>query len=177
MARFNDVKTTFWGDGDGDYGVQPPLTEERVREAEHVLDVALPSPLLDLLRVQNGGRTAARWNAFPTSKSTSWSANHIPFAELMGIGRREHMTSLLDSPYLIEEWGMPSPVVLLFGDGHYWIGLDYRVCGREGEPSVTWFDTEADTELALARDFRSFIEGLTSSSAFDNDVALGQGSL
>ncbi|MFJ2034370.1 hypothetical protein [Streptosporangium sp. NPDC087985] len=88
----------------------------------------------------------------------------------MGIGRSERMTSLLDTPYLIEEWGMPSPVVLLSGDGHHWIGLDYRGCGRAGDPAVAWFDADLNTELALARDFRSFLEGLSSGSASNDDA-------
>ncbi|WP_455357540.1 SMI1/KNR4 family protein [Streptomyces sp. SYSU K217416] len=167
MAQFNEVLATFWADGD--YGVQPPLTDETVREAERVLEVTLPSALLDLLRVQNGGIVAADHDAFPTSQPTSWSEDHVPFDALMGIGPRERMTSLLDTPYLVTEWGLPSPIVLLSGDGHCWIGLDYRGCGPDGDPSVTWFDTDLDTELALATDFRTFVEKLTAGSAFDLD--------
>lgn len=61
--------------------------------------------------------------------------------------------------------------MLLSGDGHYWIGLDYRTCGNDGEPSVTWFDTDFGTELLLAGDFRSFVEGLTAGSAYGDDPA------
>jgi hypothetical protein len=167
MAHFDEVLATFWADGD--FGVQPPLTDETVREAERVLDVTLPSALLALLRVQNGGIVAADHDAFPTRQRTSWSEDHVPFDALMGIGPRERMTSLLDTPYLVTEWGLPSPIVLLSGDGHCWIGLDYRGCGPDGDPSVTWFDTDLDTELALASDFRTFVEKLTAGSAFDLD--------
>ncbi|WP_274564947.1 SMI1/KNR4 family protein [Streptomyces spiramyceticus] len=170
MARFDQVKAAFWGVGD--YGVQLPLTEEMVQEAERELGVTLPSALLDLLRVQNGGSVAAERNVFPTSQPTSWSEDHGPFSDLMGIGRRERMSSLLDTPYLVEEWELPSPIVLLSGDGHYWVGLDYRACGRSGEPSVTWFDPELSTELALAGDFRSFIEGLTRGSLSATTLAV-----
>jgi hypothetical protein len=87
----------------------------------------------------------------------------------MGIGHTQNLISLLDTPYLVTEWDIPSPVVLLSGDGHYWVALDYRANGRHGEPSVTWFDTELRTELALASDFRSLVEGLTASDSFDDD--------
>lgn len=60
------------------------------------------------------------------------------------------------------------PVILLHGDGHWWVALDYRGCGRTGEPSVVWIDDEADV-LFLASDFESFIEGLTSSDQFATD--------
>jgi hypothetical protein len=163
MVRFDEVKATFWGEGD--YGTQPSLNEEAAQGAEHEIGVVLPAALLELLRVQNGGSVSAAWNAFATSQPTSWSQNHVPFTELLGIGRRERRTSLLDTPYLIEEWELPSPIVLLSGDGPCWIGLDYRACARSGEPSVTWFDADLATELALADDFRSFVEALSPSSA------------
>jgi hypothetical protein len=66
---------------------------------------------------------------------------------------------MLDSRHLVEEWDLASAVVLVSGDGHSRIGLDYRVCGRHGEPSVTWFDTDDNRELALAPDLRSFARG------------------
>ncbi|GAA2109205.1 SMI1/KNR4 family protein [Actinomadura alba] len=162
MPRFDDVKATFWDDESR--GALAPVTDESVREAEAVLGVTLPSPLLDLLRAQNGGGVADEWCAFPTGRRTSWSDDEVPFDHLLGIGHGEGVLSLLDTPYLVEEWGLPSPVVLLSGDGHYWIGLDYRRGGPRHEPSVTWFDADLQTEVALAADFRSFVEGLAPAS-------------
>ncbi|MFF8842183.1 SMI1/KNR4 family protein [Streptomyces sp. NPDC015127] len=133
------------------------------------MNVTLPSTLLDLLRHQNGGQVSPSRDAFPTSRPTSWSADHVPFDCLMGIGRSGQALSLLDSPYLADEWGLPPAVVLISGDGHYWIGLDYRACGPHGEPSVTWFDTDDNSELALAPDLRSFIEGLAPADEFENE--------
>ncbi|MER5897572.1 SMI1/KNR4 family protein [Streptomyces sp. NPDC001876] len=164
MGRFDEVTATFWADGD--YGVQQPLTDEMVRDAERVLGVTLPSALLDLLRVRNGGIVGAGHDAFPTGRPTSWSEDHVPFDYLMGIGHSDGLISLLDTPYLVEEWGMPAPLVLLSGDGHCWVGLDYRICGRHGDPTVTWFETDLGAELVLAGDFRSFVEGLTDSERF-----------
>ncbi|MFJ2751182.1 SMI1/KNR4 family protein [Streptomyces sp. NPDC087297] len=171
MARFDEVKATFWGEGL--YGVQPPLTDQAVQDAEVQLGVRLPSSLLELLRGQNGGVVAARWDAFPTDTPTSWSEDHVPLDMIMGIGRHDGQSSLLDTGYLVEEWGLPSPLVLLSGDGHCWIALDYRVCGRQGEPSVTWFDTDMNSELALAAHFRAFVEGLTSAEGFGVDGSDG----
>lgn len=166
MARSDDVQPAFW-DADSNYGVQKPLTDLAVREAERLLDVTLPASLLDLLRAQNGGQVTVTRNAFRTDRPTSWSANHVPFDHVMGIGHRERTVSLLDSPYLIEEWGLPSPLVLLSGDGPCWIALDYRACGRHGEPPVAWFDADSSVELALAPNFGFFVEGLSSASDFD----------
>src|SRR5437899_2375824 len=99
MARFEDVAVSFWGDGH--YGVQAPLTTEAVADAEHVLGVVLPAELLELLRLQNGGRVSAEWSTFPTSEPTSWSQDHVPFGALLGIGTENRGLTLLDSPYLV----------------------------------------------------------------------------
>lgn len=173
MARFETVKATFWSYSP--VGVQPPLTDEMLIDAERALGVRLPSALVELLRLRNGGIVAEEWDSFPTtaadpdSQRTSWGDGYIPFDTLDGIGRVEGTLSLLDTPYLVDEWGLPSPLVLLTGDGHWWIALDYRECGRDGEPSVTFFDTEFGQELHLAPDFRAFVEGLAPKPA-DNAV-------
>lgn len=158
MTRFEDVAATFWADGD--YGVQAALTSDSVADAERVLGVALPSELLELLRIRNGGPVADAWSTFPTSQPTSWSPDHVPLDSLFGIGRDAGGLTLLDSPYLVEEWGLPSPVVLLSGSGPCWIALDYRTADVSGNPSVTWLDADFESELALAEDFRTFVEGL-----------------
>jgi hypothetical protein len=160
------IKSAFWS-RDTTYGVQPPLTNDAVAHAEEILGVRLPDALIELLRVQNGGSVSPDFAAFPTKERTSWADDHVPFDDVMGIGDREDSLSLLDTPYLVREWGLPSPVVLLSGDGHYWVALDYRECGVQGEPSVVWLDTELRTEVLLANDFESFIQGLRASDSFD----------
>jgi hypothetical protein len=37
----------------------------------------------------------------------------VPFEDLMGIGHTEGAVSLFDTPHLIQEWGLPTLVVLL----------------------------------------------------------------
>ncbi|MGW3402967.1 SMI1/KNR4 family protein, partial [Streptomyces zhihengii] len=68
MARFDAVKATFWGEAR--HGVQPPLTDAVVQDAERRLGVRLPTSLLEILRVQNGGVVADSWSAFPTDVPT-----------------------------------------------------------------------------------------------------------
>ncbi|WP_405908646.1 MULTISPECIES: SMI1/KNR4 family protein [unclassified Streptomyces] len=166
MARFEDLCRSLW-DTSSEHAVQPPLTDRAIAETQRLLDVTLPSSLLDLLSHQNGGVVATGRDAFPTSRPTSWSADHVPFDFVMGIGHREHTLSILDSPYLVEEWGLPTAVVLVSVSAPCFIGLDYRAGGRDGEPAVAWFDADLRTELTLAPDFRSFIEGLASARDFE----------
>ncbi|GAA1405932.1 SMI1/KNR4 family protein [Catellatospora coxensis] len=166
MAGFDEVKATFWAGRDTPMTL-PPLTGELLGEAERELGVTLPSSLVELLRLRNGGVVADAWNAFPTAEPTSWAPDHVPFDHLAGIGSAAGTITLSDNAYLVREWDLPSPVVLLSGDGHYWVALDYRACGAAGEPSVTWLDADFGTELHLADDFRAFVCGLTRSDHFD----------
>ncbi|WP_063774166.1 SMI1/KNR4 family protein [Streptacidiphilus rugosus] len=168
MTRFDDIKVTLFSAEHSDLA-QSALTDEVVQEAEGILGVRLPAALVEILRWQNGGPVSSHWDAFPTAAPNSWSESHVPFEEVMGIGHRTDRLSLFDTPYLIGEWGLPSPIVLLCGDGHCWIALDYRDCGWDGEPTVTWFDTESNSELIVATDLRAFVEGLAPASRFDSE--------
>ncbi|MFD8599735.1 SMI1/KNR4 family protein [Kitasatospora sp. NPDC059646] len=150
-----------------------PLTEDAVAEAQRLLGVTLPADLLTLLRHRNGGIVADAFAAFPTDRPTSWAPDHVPFDELFGIGHRDGSLSLLDTPYLVAEWDLPSPVVLLSGDGHWWIALDYRTGGPSAEPSVAWLDAEDGTDFTLAPDLRTFLERLTAAQSFDIDIDIG----
>jgi hypothetical protein len=78
--------------------------------------------------------------------------------ECFGIGRG--FGSITESPELNREWGQPAELVLLCGDGHWWIAPDYRQCRPADEPSVVWYDNNIGEDVRLALDFRTFVEGL-----------------
>ncbi len=140
-----------------DSAKQHALSDEMVRDAEQRLGVKLPAAYIDILKVQNGGYL--RYDTYPSPVPTSWSRDHIGVDHIMGIGPGE-AGDILATPYLVEEWEMPKGIVLLSGDGHTWVALDYRTCGPTGEPSVTWFDNEMEEEVALAPNFQTFVDGL-----------------
>lgn len=151
------IKTDFWS---SEYSINPPLTDEMVLFAEKELGVKLPSLLIDLLKVQNGGYT--KGFVFPTITPTSWSENHIPFSELYGIvtvPMPKTVHNLLFTYYMTKEWGLPNKQVLLSGDGHYWITLDYR---KGLVPTIRWIDIEMGEDIHIADNFESFINGLVS---------------
>lgn len=155
MTPFDQLKPGFWDGGPGE-----PLSARTFAHAGRELGVRLPLELGELLGLRNGGTVAASFDAFPTSTPTSYGETHVPFDHLLGVD------GLLDSPYLSGEWDLPKRVVVLSGDGHTWIALDYRL---SAEPSVTWFDVELGSELALAPTFRAFAEGLVPSASFPEE--------
>lgn len=157
-------------------GSSVPLTDEHVEHAERVLGVRLPSDLILLLRHQNGGYVSTEFAACPTTRPTSWADDHVAVTEIAGIGCTAGL-SLLDTPSLNEEWGQPRELVLLSGDGHWWIALDYRQADFDSEPPVIFHENDSDgssDELALARSFRDFICKLIPEPAIDFEGDLGQ---
>jgi len=154
----------FWG---SNYYDHPPLTDEIVQEAERQLGVRLPAEYLSLLRIQNGGYTCGFGH--PMSCPTTWADDHVPLDSLAGIViDPNHRTAqnILKTAYLTQEWGLPPRQVLLTGDGHWWISLDYRA----GEvPSVVWLYVDLGQDIQVAPSFAAFLDGLLPESAFAID--------
>jgi hypothetical protein len=154
----------FWA---SNYYEHPPLTDEMVTYAEGQLGVKLPPAYLALLRIQNGGYTQGF--GYPMAQPTTWSDDHVPLNALAGIVvDPSHQTAqnLLDTAYMTDEWGLPPRQVLLSGDGHWWITLDYR---NGDEPTVAWIDVECGEDVQVAPSFTEFLAGLRPESEFDVD--------
>jgi hypothetical protein len=151
----------FWA---SNYYNHPPLTDEMLTMAEAQLAVKLPGEYVRLLRLQNGGYTQGF--GFPMSQPTTWAIDHVPLYELFGIvtdASIQTAQNALESDYMIKEWGLPPRQVLLSGDGHWWITLDYR---RGAVPSVAWIDVECGEDVQIAQTFALFLDGLVPDSQF-----------
>ena len=154
-------KNNFW---DANHYGHPPLTDEMLRDAEKELGVTLPTRLVELLKIQNGGYT--KGFAFPTTQKTTWAEDHVPLSELFGIVLDKDFRTaqnIMHTQYMTEEWGLPPNQVLINGNGHSWITLDYR---NSDIPTVMWIDVECDEELKVADNFDAFVDGLVSEDQF-----------
>nr|WP_150271420.1 SMI1/KNR4 family protein [Paenibacillus tepidiphilus] len=163
----------FWEDSEyaGKAYHSPPFDEELLASVEEELGYKLPASYVALMRQRNGG--VPRNTCFPTEDSTSWAEDHIAIMGILGIGREKSYSLCggLGSPFMIEEWGYPDIGVVICdcpSAGHDLVMLDYRACGRDGEPAVIHVDQESDYEITfLADDFEAFIRGLVSEEEFD----------
>ncbi|HFR4149927.1 MULTISPECIES: SMI1/KNR4 family protein [Bacillus cereus group] len=149
------MKSTIWADDD--YLKLAPINDELIKKAEAVLNVKLPESYINLLKEQNGG--TLRLDIHPTSKPNSWADDHVNVSGLYGISFDENEPSILESRYLIREWEMPENIILLSGDGHTWIALDYRNVAEN--PPVIFIDNEFEEIIELAPNFESFLQNLT----------------
>lgn len=153
----------FWSTN---YYKHPPLTSNAIAEAEEVLGVRLPAELIALLRIQNGGYTQGF--AHPMTEPTTWAIDHVPLDDLSGlIVESDHPSpmNMVHTPEITEEWGLPPNQVLLSGDGHYWITLDYR---SGSEPSVAWIDVECGEDIQIAPSFTAFLDGLVPAAVYSD---------
>ncbi|MCR8842443.1 SMI1/KNR4 family protein [Paenibacillus sp. SC116] len=163
----------FWDDSDyarESYLSEPP-TDEMIASIEEELGYKLPSSYIALMKQQNGG--IPKNTTFPTEEPTSWAEDHIAITGIMGIGREKSYSlgGEFGSPFMIEEWGYPNIGVVICdcpSAGHDVVMLDYRACGRDGEPEVIHVDQESDYEITfLADNFEAFIKGLVNEEEYD----------
>ncbi|MGN7399872.1 SMI1/KNR4 family protein [Cytobacillus praedii] len=163
----------FWEDSEyarESYQSEPP-TDELIDSIEKELGYKLPSSYIHLMKHQNGG--VPKNTSFPTQEPTSWAEDHIAITGIMGIGREKSYSLCgdLGSLFMIEEWGYPDIGVVICdcpSAGHDVVMLDYRACGKDGEPEVVHVDQEDDYEITfLANNFEEFIKGLVSEEQYD----------
>lgn len=129
------------------------FSETTLTMAENRLGVKLPVSYIGLMRSQNGGRLLRN--------SIQLDQLNIRVYYLLGIGERLD-EGILITPYMIKEWGLPNNIVLISGDGHSWVCLDYR--GNKENPCVSFIDTEENIDIKLANEFDDFINMLSKDS-------------
>lgn len=143
---------TIW-QKDDDYYTLITLTDEAVQHAEGKLKIRLPKSYLALLKEQNGGSLNDK--SFPTNVPTSWADDHIHVGHIWGIGEKH---SILNSEYLISEWGLPHNIVIFSGDGHSWCAFDYRK--TKENPPIIYIEADSEVVIELTPDFEAFLNGL-----------------
>lgn len=159
---------SFWEIDEEGYYTLKKITAEEIAKAEDKLGVTLPDTYKKLILKQNGGYIVH--NAFPTTHSNSWAEDHIQFNHLLGIAEDE---GIMDSAYLIKEWELPEGLVLINGDGHTWVAMDYRK--TKENPAIHYFDVEMEEDFKLADSFDEFIQGLyTAEYTVDEEAAEGE---
>lgn len=169
--------SNFWNDSDyavKNYVSKPP-TDELIASIEQELGYKLPASYIAMMKLHNGGKP--KNTCFPTEEATSWAEDHIAISGITGIGREKSYSLCgdLGSQFMIEEWGYPDIGVVICNcpsAGHDVVMLDYRKCGRDGEPEVIHVDQEDDYEITfLAKDFETFIRGLVNDEVYDTSEA------
>jgi len=152
--------------------VEPAPSDELIASVEAELGgFRLPAAYVALARMHNGG--LLKRNCHPMDEPTGWAQDHIAIHGLYAIGRTsDHsLCGRTGSKFWVEEWGYP-PIGVYIADtptaGHEMIVLDYRECGKQGEPRVVYIDQEDDYSVTfVAPDFATFVRGLVDEEKYD----------
>lgn len=141
------------------------FTELTLNMVENSLGVKLPISYVKLMRIQNGGRL------FRNLVQLDQISIHADY--ILGIGGKFD-EGILITHYMIKEWSLPDDIVLISGDGHSWIFLDYRK--SKETPSVSYLDVEENIDVRLAINFEDFIDMLVRDSEEDEFELIAENS-
>ncbi len=165
----------FWDDSAyalEEYVEEAPPSRELIESLEEEFGgYRLPGSYIALMSAHNGG-TPTRV-CFPMPGATSWAEDHVEITGIRGVGRTrpQSLGGEFGSRFWIEMWEYPD-IGVYFADtpsaGHEMLALDYRACGRHGEPTVVHVDQEGDFAITLvAENFEAFVTGLVDESVYD----------
>lgn len=138
----------------------PEVSNEEIEKVEKLLGVKLPASYVNLMREKNGGTLS--YNIFPSKKVED---DFLMLDYLLGIGMED---GIGETPYMIEEWELPSDIILLSGDGHSWVVLDYRNYSGDNPP-ISFIDVEVNKDIKIANSFEEFISKLEKNEDEDED--------
>lgn len=155
--------TDFWNDDAENMDlIGEPPSDELIVEIEKELDYKLPASYIWLMKQHNGG--LIKKTDFLVTISNSW--------KIVWVTKFIKINSICDeNQFMKNDWGYPDIGVAICDTpsaGHEMIFLDYRECGRQGEPKVVHIDQELDYEITLLADnFEDFIRGLVDSEELE----------
>ncbi|MGW2181123.1 SMI1/KNR4 family protein [Streptomyces sp. NPDC001732] len=165
----------FWDDSAyalKEYVEGTPPTRELIASVEEELGgYRLPDSYIALMTAHNGGIPSR--DHFPMTEPTCWADDHIAITGIRGVGRTrsQSLGGEFGSRFWIDMWEYPD-IGVYFADtpsgGHDMLALDYRACGRHGEPAVVHVDQEGDFAITpVAENFEAFVRGLVDESVHD----------
>lgn len=122
-----------------------PLSDELIAEIEKQLGFKLPEVYIQLCKLQNGGEPKNR-----KIKGFSSLDNIYPI-DLSLVELNDNLSDHCNYPRI----GIYFASTV---NGHSSFGLDYRACGRRGEPVVVNVDDEFDYRIApVAKNMKEFL--------------------
>jgi hypothetical protein len=142
-------------------------TEERIKMFEDEYGVRLPPEY-----IQYAGTKGSSVVKLPSCGNDLtqfyFGEGFYTIGKFAGIEPDPYGSSIFDSASLTEEWGLPNKLVLIEGDGHTWLALDYRESAVD--PTVIVVESDEGNHLLVANNFREFVRSiLPYDSVYDTD--------
>lgn len=150
--RKGNLGMDIWKEDESSYTLSR-LTNEDINLAEKHFNVKLPKAYINLLKQKNGGEL--HYNALPISLDRWENDNHIIIDHLLGI---KENNGIMETDYYVKEWEIKRRnIILLSGDGHEWLALDYD---KTEEPKVIFIQTDNERIIEIYSSFDKMLENL-----------------
>lgn len=147
--------------------VEEELTDEMIVYTESKLGYKLPQSYIELMKIQNGGQPKKEYWFNEYAKRNEVAT--IGISGFFGIGsnKKNSIFGKFGNEFWFNEWEYPRDIGIIIADtesgGHDMIYLDYRECGKDGEPKVSVCFGEYDYKTQILADsFEEFISMLIS---------------
>lgn len=141
-------------------GVELLSRDERANEFEKKTGMRLPESFVQL-RDLGDNRVVSLPEAVPPIANRYFPDGRYEIGSFLGADAGSSLT-ILDSPALAREWGLPESVLPIEGDGHVWLSFDYRQPGEE--PAVVLCFSDSGEIVPVARTFDELVRGLMPSA-------------
>lgn len=143
----------IWNTED-DYYTLESINQNDIELFEKIFSCKLPEEYLNQLRIRNGG--SLLYDALPVTFKNSWADDHVSIPFVFGLKKGE---GIFNTKELLTEWGIhEDKFIVISGDGHYLIVLDYR--NNNEEPRITYIDTELGLIKVIFESFKEMIDSL-----------------
>lgn len=146
------------------------LTKEDVLKAEEHFGVKLPREYVDLLHIQNGGyllKDSINIDVEIENEHT------LPIDYLLGIKENK---GIMETKYLFSEWEIDhNQLIVISGDGHYFIVLDYSK--DQNNPNVAYLNSDSGELIELFPTFYEFMNELKpedDENSYDHEEEINQ---
>ncbi|SDG82771.1 SMI1 / KNR4 family (SUKH-1) [Planococcus glaciei] len=141
----------LWALEEDDNYKLPKVSRKKIKEIEKSLQKQLPDSYKKIVLKQNGGYL--RYNAVTVQSSES-ERSTLDINHIYGLGEG----GVLDSDYLIQEWNLPTNILIFSGDGNHFYALDYRTPSHT--PAVIYLETDTEEIIRIAETFEKFLANL-----------------
>lgn len=156
----------FWHDAReaGRNHVSPVPDWRVLHSVEEELGYRLPGSYVELMKMHNGGMTNRCW--YPVQQPARTYDDYVQITSFLSIGKETpySLCGRFGSKFLMESYHHDPELGVVIANtvkpGRALVFLDYRECGPQGEPRVTYSDAEKNELTVLAPDFETFLRNL-----------------
>lgn len=142
----------------------PEVNDFEIAQVEKALGVKFPKSYISLMKKWNGGYLIDEHQLFidgdiPENLKYYLGDGFWIIGSIAGISSKvDERRGILYTAKTAHEWGIPDKIIAFDGDGHTWLGFDYR--NDINAPEIIFIESDELLSFVVAKDFSAFISSL-----------------